>query len=231
MLQKPGELGSLSGTHRKARKNHLAKLPSDSACSPWHACPCTRPPGTYWHKLKRYNKQKCLWSSLSISFWSEGGVKAAEGSRTLHLQYKEHACPSAGEATGPEHSQWSWRRLWREEVQQVPFCRKALDRAPQERDGSRLLLIFTATWNDNLPNQERRLKQPLSWQGQKERAEQKTPAQSFRKQEPGQRKGQLGPGRERRPAREMGSRANRGDEALWSQPHRMMGGAQRVAQW
>lgn len=145
------------------------------------------------------------------------------------MQYKEHACPSAGEATGPEHSQWSWRRLWREEVQQVPFCRKALDRAPQERDGSRLLLIFTATWNDNLPNQERRLKQSLSWQGQKGRAEQKTPpAQSFRKQEPGQRKGQLGPGRERRPAREMGSRANRGDEALWSQPHRMMGGAQRV---
>lgn len=56
------------------------------------------------------------------------------------------------EATSPEHSQWSWRWLWREEIHQIPLCRKALDGTPQERDGSRLLPVFTATWNDNLSN-------------------------------------------------------------------------------
>lgn len=73
------------------------------------------------------------------------------------------------EATGPEHSQGSWRWLWREKIHQIPLRRKALDGTPQERDGSRLLPVFTATWNDNLSNQERLKSISMGARGEKRR--------------------------------------------------------------
>lgn len=50
----------------------------------------------------------------------------------------------------PQDSQRSRRRLWGEEIQQVPFCRRALDTTTRKCAGGRVPLFLTAILTRNL---------------------------------------------------------------------------------